>query len=212
MEINGRDDYYRNPENVAWKEYDPTNLVKRVFEKGVVKPGQKALDLGCGFGRNANFLQSKGVEVVGVNISKSELEIARDKAKEVGLQTTFVEASATDLPMANESMDVVIDSGCTHMLDQEQQKKAIEQIKRVLKVGGYVVYFGFSKDHPASVNNTRISMYRNLEDIIKQFGEDYEVVSNETVEWKPLAGEQANFDVHKGLNVILRKKIKVTAL
>ena len=67
--------------NIAWKGNEPTEIVIRSFKEGIIKLGDKLLDVGCGFGRNANWLAGKGFIVTAVNISDEEIKEAREKAK-----------------------------------------------------------------------------------------------------------------------------------
>ncbi len=53
-----------------------------MLEKLNLKPGDRLIDVGCGYGDWLNYAQSKGIEVVGVNISPDQACIAQ---KEYGL-------------------------------------------------------------------------------------------------------------------------------
>lgn len=70
------------------------------------------VDVGCGFGRFALWLagRSPRARVVGVNVSRSQVEAARSEADVRGLRgrVSFVEADATHLPMADASVEVVV--------------------------------------------------------------------------------------------------------
>lgn len=192
--------------NVAWKGDKPTPFIENSFNGGLIKSGQVVVDIGCGFGRNAIWLEMKGVKVTGININHQELQLSKGVAMEKGLDTNFIEGSATNLPLRSSSCDVAIDSGCSHMLSAEDQVKAAQEQARVLKPGGYLLFFGFSKDHPSATTNSSSPMYRNLDDVMKIYGNDFEVVSNEAIEWKPSVEENANFDMHKGINVVMKRK------
>ena len=51
-----------------------------------LKPGQKVLDIGCGWGDLALYLaQLEEVEVLGVTLSREQQELAARRAKEMGL-------------------------------------------------------------------------------------------------------------------------------
>ena len=51
-----------------------------------LKPGQKVLDIGCGWGGMALYLHEKaGVEVLGITLSEEQLKIARERADEAGV-------------------------------------------------------------------------------------------------------------------------------
>jgi SAM-dependent methyltransferase len=57
-------------------------------------PGQRVLDVGCGPGRHAHALARRGIEVVGVDVSRRFVELAIDAAP---AGATFVHADARDL-------------------------------------------------------------------------------------------------------------------
>lgn len=205
----GFEDPIEKKENVPWKSDNPLRFIKNNFELGLIKKGQIVVDIGCGFGRNSNYLESQGVNAIGININSEELETAKEKAQEKELNTKFIKGNATELPLEDSSCDVVLDTGCSHMLNSADQIKAEKEQARVIKPGGYLFYFGFSKKHPAYVNNPNSPMFRNLEDIEKIYGEDFEVISSEDIEWKPVVEENASVDLHKGIDVIMRRKSSV---
>jgi len=193
-------------ENVAWKSDEPTPFVKEAFSKGLIKPGEKVLDIGSGFGRNSNWLAAQGVEVSAVNIDNEELNTATSKAKALGVNVDYIEASATQLPLPEATFDVVLDLGCSHMLDGESQTVAEKEVARVVKPGGYLIYFGFSKEHPVFRDKPESPMFRNVDDLQKIYGDDFEVVSVDTTRWKPMPDEKANFTEHVGLNMVMKRK------
>ena len=89
---------------------------------------------------------------------------------------------------------------------KEDQKKAEAETARVLKTGGGLVYFGFSKDHPDYLNKPDSSMFRSLEDIQAMYGNDFEILSHEETRWRPKPEEKRKYSEHVGINVIMRKK------
>jgi cyclopropane-fatty-acyl-phospholipid synthase len=51
-----------------------------------LKPGHKVLDIGCGWGGMALYLNEKyGVEVLGITLSEEQLKIARERAEQAGV-------------------------------------------------------------------------------------------------------------------------------
>jgi cyclopropane-fatty-acyl-phospholipid synthase len=57
-----------------------------IAAKLYLKPGQKVLDIGCGWGGMALYLhQVAGVDVLGVTLSEEQLKVARRRAEEAGL-------------------------------------------------------------------------------------------------------------------------------
>ena len=63
--------------------------VDRLVRDGVVSPGTRVLDLGCGPGRYAELLASVGCRVNGVDLSARSIAYARERAKERGLDIEY---------------------------------------------------------------------------------------------------------------------------
>src|SRR3546814_12134807 len=54
--------------------------------KLALKPGQRVLDIGCGWGGMALYLHEKcGVDVLGSTLSEEQLKVARERAKAAGI-------------------------------------------------------------------------------------------------------------------------------
>jgi len=70
-------------------------------------PG-RAIDLGCGTGRNALWLARRGWEVTGVDGSKVGLTMARDQAAREGLRLTLVEADLRSYTPAPSHFELVV--------------------------------------------------------------------------------------------------------
>ncbi len=197
----------KTPENIGWKGDEPTEVVKNAFTKGIIKTGDKVLDIGSGFGRNSNWLAEKDAEVTGVNINDDEIKQATIKAQEAQVNVNYIHTDAVSLPFPENSFEVALDLGCSHLIpSKEGQEKAMKEAARILKPGGYLVYFGFSKDHPSYLKNTENPMFRSIEDVKSMYGNDFEIISQEETRWKPKPEENVNFEEHVGINVVMKKK------
>lgn len=63
------------------------NKLRLIASKLALKPGQKVLDIGCGWGDMALYLaRMENVDVTGVTLSKEQCALANEKAKALGLQ------------------------------------------------------------------------------------------------------------------------------
>jgi len=193
--------------NIGWKGDEPTEVVKNAFKEGIIKTGDRVLDIGCGFGRNANWLAKMGVKVTAVNIDDGEIRQAKIKAQDAKVNVNYIHSDATLLPFPESSFDVALDLGCSHMISSRgEQEKAMKETARILKSGGRLVYFGFSKNHPSYLKNTENPMFRNIEDIQSMYGGEFEIISHEETRWKPKPEENANFEEHVGINVVMKRK------
>jgi ubiquinone/menaquinone biosynthesis C-methylase UbiE len=102
----------------------------------------KVLDVGTGSGRLAIQLAgAKGTDfdITALDISKSMLQAARINAKKAGVEDKikFVLASASSLPFADASFDLVVSYASLHHWLQPEQ--VINEIQRVVKPGGTVI-------------------------------------------------------------------------
>jgi ubiquinone/menaquinone biosynthesis C-methylase UbiE len=92
-----------------------------------------ALDAACGTGRHAAYLASLRHTVVGVDTSPEMLAVAREKQPAV----EFHEADLHELPLADDSVDLVVCAlSLTHVPDLE---RAFAEFVRVLRPNGHLV-------------------------------------------------------------------------
>lgn len=101
------------------------------------KDNYKVLDLGCGTGRLYHlFKDFQGVEYIGVDQSGGQLDIAREEFP----QNKYIEAEMTELPFVDNEFDVVYCIATFHHLpDEKSRLKGLQEMKRVLKPGGYII-------------------------------------------------------------------------
>jgi SAM-dependent methyltransferase len=95
----------------------------------------RALDLGCGPGRNALHLAAAGWTVDAVDLSPAAIAWAGERAAAAGLDVRFVtgDAFVADLPGP---YDLVVDSGCFHHLPPHRRISHLALLERVLAPGG----------------------------------------------------------------------------
>ncbi|MGW2238456.1 class I SAM-dependent methyltransferase [Streptomyces sp. NPDC001759] len=112
------------------------NLVSYV-DRGLVAPG-RALDLGCGPGRNALYLASLGFEVDAVDLSPVAVDWARERARETGAEVRFLCGDAFALldDGIHGRYDLVYDSGCFHHLPPHRRISYLALLDRCLAPGG----------------------------------------------------------------------------
>ncbi len=104
-----------------------------------IKTGDTVLDLGSGAGNDcfiARHETGPTGKVIGVDFTPSMIEKARINADKLGLNNVeFREGDIEDLPVADESVDVVISNCVLNLVPNK--KGVLDQIKRVLKAGGH---------------------------------------------------------------------------
>ena len=108
------------------------------------------MEMGCGAGPNLVWLAQKGVKVSGVDIAPNVVELAKKVLTHWGCQDrigSIVEASVTEVPYEDESVDGVLEACVFQHLDKEDRKKAFNEVKRVLKPGGLFVGYMLDAEH-----------------------------------------------------------------
>jgi arsenite methyltransferase len=107
------------------------------FSLGELHSGERVVDVGCGAGIDSLIAAKKvGPEgrVIGVDMTPSMLEKARQAAKEAGLTNMeFREGYAEALPVEDGWADVVISNGVLNLMPDKAA--ALEEMSRVLKPG-----------------------------------------------------------------------------
>ena len=97
------------------------------------------LDFGCGNGENTLLLAKRGAQVLSMDLSKSLLELAQRRLEINGVweDVRFLSGSAHDIPLRDESVDVVFGIAVLHHLDLAA---AAREIYRVLRRDGRAVF------------------------------------------------------------------------
>ena len=120
------------------------NLVS-YLDRGLITPG-RALDLGCGPGRNALQLASAGFTVDAVDLSPTAIAWAEDRARDAGAEVEFhcgdaFTLTATDL---GGPYDLIYDSGCFHHLPPHRRVSYLALLDRFLAPGGHLAITCFA--------------------------------------------------------------------
>ncbi len=92
-------------------------------------------DVGCGTGCLMQFLQEKHYAVQGIDISPIALEHCRKR----GVQNVQ-QGSMTQIAFSNNSFDLALAIDVLCMLEKEEIVPAIQELKRILKPGGSVIF------------------------------------------------------------------------
>ncbi|MBU3145484.1 class I SAM-dependent methyltransferase [Clostridium sp. CF012] len=127
------------------------NLIS-YFNRELLKPG-KALDIGCGNGRNSFYLAQRGFEVCGVDFSKTSIEWAKQIAKEQSITVNFLCQSIFDFQDKPESFDFIYDSGCLHHIKPHRRNQYLKTILKYLKPEGYFAMVCFNLKGGANISD-----------------------------------------------------------
>lgn len=114
----------------------PDESLVSYLDRGLVAAPGRALDLGCGPGRNAILLASRGFAVDAVDLSPTAVAWAEERAHEAGVAVRFLCADAFTAAELDGPYDLVFDSGCFHHLPPHRRISYLALLDRVLAPGG----------------------------------------------------------------------------
>ncbi len=131
--------------SLAQKEYDKSYLkdYEKIVLKKYFRPGMKVLDLGCGAGRTTQFIKDFGCEVIGVDISRELIDLAKVRYPNIDFRV----GNAAALDFSPDCFDIVFFSfnGIDYLYPRERRLAAVGDIGRVLKKGGLFIYSSHNK-------------------------------------------------------------------
>ncbi|MBI2355784.1 MAG: class I SAM-dependent methyltransferase [Candidatus Doudnabacteria bacterium] len=111
-----------------------------LYQQNESRFGNKVVDIGCGKGRYTKFLEDKGKQVVGIDISEEMLKGARA----AGVQADLRQGISSQLPFEDGSFDSAVSIGAIHHNMWVDIQKSFSEAARVLKPDSIFVFQGRS--------------------------------------------------------------------
>ena len=112
----------------------------------------KLLEIGCGEGQWLAEFQMFGFQVAnlaGIELDKERAEFAKKRIIGADIQA----GNGAKLPWADNSFDIVFQSTVfTSILDKETKTKVAQEMMRVCKEDGFVLWYDFAYDSPSNKN------------------------------------------------------------
>ncbi len=157
---------------------DSAILTKDFF---LLKKIKNILIPGIGYGRNAKIFHDNGINVVGIEISKTAIELAKS---ENGLDLNIYHGSVTDMPFDNKKYDGIFCYALLHLLNKQERKKFIQICYNQLMPKGYMIFVIASKKASMFGNGRFLSKDRyEIQKGLNVFFYDSESVNQEFKEY-----------------------------
>lgn len=145
-------EFYCEPKDYFPKKYNSNPVHSEVLEAmESLSPG-KALDLGCGQGRNALFLAQQGFEVTAVDQNELALEILQSIVEQEDLEMTV---GLYDINSASltQTYDLIVSTVVLMFLQADRIPAIIQNMQDQTNPGGYnlIVCAMDTEDYPCQV-------------------------------------------------------------
>ena len=115
------------------------NKYRLVFEKLRLKPGDRLLDVGCGWGGMVRYAARHGVKAIGVTLSKEQAAWAQKAIAEQGL-TDLAEVRHGDYrDVAESGFDAVSSIGLTEHIGVHNYPAYFDFLKSKMRIGALLL-------------------------------------------------------------------------
>ena len=149
--------YFKNENDTL--ETAQNNKIDHIIKKLNLKPNQKVLDIGSGWGSLAIEIAKKSqCEVVGITLSENQLEYSKKKAKEMNLENQ-VQFKLIDYRQINEKFDRVVSVGMFEHVGRKFYNKYFKQVSNLLKDDGIALIHTIGSVNPPRDPHPWITKY-----------------------------------------------------
>ncbi|NJB69618.1 SAM-dependent methyltransferase [Saonia flava] len=100
---------------------------------------------GIGYGRNAKVFKDNGIDVTGIEISKTAIELAY---KNYRTDMDIYHGSVAEMPFDKKKYNGIFCYALIHLLDNDERKKLIKDCYNQLTENGYMFFTAITKQAP----------------------------------------------------------------
>ncbi|HLJ70420.1 MAG TPA: cyclopropane-fatty-acyl-phospholipid synthase family protein [Roseiarcus sp.] len=149
--------YFARPDMTL--EEAQTAKRRHIAGKLLLKSGQRVLDIGCGFGGLAlHIARSADVEVLGVTLSREQLDVAKRRAREAGLDGR-VRFELADYRALDGRFDRIVSVGMFEHVGKPQYPKFFAVIARLLDPKGVALLHAIGRMRGPGLTSAWIRRY-----------------------------------------------------
>ena len=127
--------YRRRAERIG----EEIDFVEEVFREDAELEVRRVLDLACGTGIPTLELARRGYEVTGLDLHEEMLAVAREKARNEGLNIKFLQGDALEISFEEEFDAVTMFFSSIMYFDDSAIQGLFNSVKRALKPGGVFI-------------------------------------------------------------------------
>ena len=163
-------------ENQMMWGFEPSDSAIMTKDFFIEKKVKDILIPGIGYGRNAKVFIDNGINVTGIEISKTAINLARQN----GLNISIFHGSVNDMPFDNKLYDGIFCYALIHLLNNRERDKFIKDCYNQLKPNGYMIFTTISKEAPMFGKGKQLDKnYFEIMDGVKMFFYDSDSIRQE---------------------------------
>jgi len=138
--------YFKNKNDTL--EEAQSNKIDHIIKKLNIKPNQKVLDIGSGWGTLAiNIAKKTQASVTGITLSENQMEYSKNKAKELNLENQ-VDFKLIDYREINEKFDRIVSVGMFEHVGRKFYKSYFNTVSKLLKDKGVSLIHTIGSSNP----------------------------------------------------------------
>jgi cyclopropane-fatty-acyl-phospholipid synthase len=138
------------------------NKYQRMLDLTGAQPGDRLLEIGCGWGGFAEYAARKGIYVHGVTLSTEQLSYARRRIDKAGL-SYLVQLELRDYRDLNDRYDHIVSIEMLEAVGERYWKTYFDQLKCLLKPSGKATI------QVITIRDDKFKQYRRRSDFIQQY-------------------------------------------
>lgn len=144
--------YWKDAKNLEDAQRDKLELTCRKLH---LKPGQKVLDVGCGWGGTARYMaENYGVAVVGVTVSAEQATLARENCRNLP-----IEIRVQDYRTLQGEFDRIVSIGMFEHVGYKNFRTYFKKINELMKDDGLFLLHTIGGNTPAKRTDPWIERY-----------------------------------------------------
>jgi len=149
--------YFKNENDTL--EQAQQNKIDHIIKKLNIKPNQKVLDIGSGWGTLAiNIAQKTHAAVTGITLSENQLIYSKNKAKELNLENQ-VQFKLIDYREINEKFDRIVSVGMFEHVGRKFYKSYFNRVSKLLNEKGVALIHTIGSSNPPRDPHPWITKY-----------------------------------------------------
>lgn len=138
------------------------NKYQRILDLTGAKPGDRLLEIGCGWGGFTEYAAGKGIHVHGITLSTEQLNYAQRRIDKAGL-SNLVQFELRDYRDLDDTYDHIVSIEMLEAVGERYWRTYFDQLKNLLRPNGKAAI------QVITIRDDKFDHYRRRSDFIQQY-------------------------------------------